>query len=112
MAAACPTSVCQTPRYREQARSHRDLWLGTDIGCAPENVGASLLAMAAACPTFVCQTPRYREQARSHRDLWLGADIGCAPEKCGSEPARDGGGLFNICVTDIPLSRAGSLPQR
>jgi len=30
---------------------------------------------------------------------------------CGSEPARDDGGAFKFNLTDIPLSRAGSLRQ-
>ena len=33
------------------------------------------------------------------------------PGFCGSEPAREDGGTSGIDVTDIPLSRAGSLPQ-
>jgi hypothetical protein len=31
---------------------------------------------------------------------------------CGSEPARDDGGTFKFNLTDIPLSRAGSLLQK
>ena len=32
-------------------------------------------------------------------------------KSCGSEPAREGSFTIDIAVTDIALSRAGSLPQ-
>ena len=33
------------------------------------------------------------------------------PDLVGARLARDDGGTFNLCVTDPPLSRAGSLPH-
>jgi len=39
------------------------------------------------------------------------ASVAHEPGFCGSEPAREDGGTSSIGVTDIPLSRAGSLPQ-
>jgi hypothetical protein len=86
-------------------------------------VGASLLAKAAAHPASMRLTYRFREQARSHRVLCFNGlpsplrEGGTLEPKvlhqafCGSEPAREGGGTSSIDATDIPLSRAGSLPQ-
>ncbi|MBC3387973.1 hypothetical protein HU767_28410 [Pseudomonas sp. SWRI179] len=64
-AAVHPTSLFQTDRYREQARSHRDLGVNTEFVNTPiKTVGASLLAMAAIQTTSLDQATRVLEQSR------------------------------------------------
>ena len=94
----------------------------------PIIVGASLLAKAPSQSTLTSQTYRFREQARSHRGFGLDMRI-CEPQKlqwdlcwtgafaitsnlCGSELARESAKSVNTDITDLPLSRASSLPQR
>nr|TSB51719.1 hypothetical protein FEE99_12850 [Pseudomonas sp. ef1] len=74
-------------------------------------VGASLLAKAVCHPTRIYLIWRLREQSRSHRDFGCAEDFGLAPDHCGSEPARESGVSFNVDVSDLAPSRAGSLPQ-
>ncbi|VVP17644.1 hypothetical protein PS865_03696 [Pseudomonas fluorescens] len=74
-------------------------------------VGASLLAKAVCHSMRMYLIWRLREQARSHGDFGCAEDFGLAPDHCGSEPARESGVSFNVDVSDLAPSRAGSLPQ-
>ncbi len=92
-------------------------------------VGVGLLTKAAGQANFLCLTHCLREQARSHIRLvgllgllgiWGQHQIlwewGCREfadnvKPCGSGLAHEGGGSGEFSVSDLMLSRAGSLPH-
>ena len=82
-------------------------------GCAAGSCAALLLLLwERACSR---RRPDSRPVLEVVRDATVGAAEGCdllILLFCGSEPARDDGGTFKCNLTDIPLSRAGSLLQK
>ena len=97
------------------------------ISNRPKNpVGVSLLAIAVGHLAMMWPVDRDREQAHSYKIcvksrissnpellqfLCENPDIQHPEEPCGSELAREGALSANLTLTDLPHSRASSLPQ-